>query len=74
MNAINKYVIVKQSKEETTTESGIITNSTSKPTYTVISTTDETKELEGKEIFATEYHPLEEQLYSVHIDNITAWK
>lgn len=75
MNAINKYVIVEKETEENISTNGIIQSSNEQKTiYTVIATTEETKELQGRQIFAKEYFPLEEDKYGVNIDDIVSWK
>lgn len=74
MNAINKYVVVEEKKEDNTTESGIISSAETKTTYIVTATTDDTKELQGKQVYIKDSYKLEDDLLSVHIDNILAWK
>lgn len=75
IKAINKYVIVEKKEEENVSTSGIITSTNpTKTTYVVVATTDETKELQNKQVFIKEGEELEDKLLAVHIDNILAWK
>ena len=69
--AINKRVIVEKSKIEQATNSGIIlTNDV--PVYTVVATTEDTKELQGRDIVFTQSKRLSGGYESVHVDDITA--
>ena len=69
--AINKRVVVEKSKQEQATNSGIIlTNEVS--IYTVVATTEETKELQGRDIVFTQSKKLAGGYESVDIDDITA--
>lgn len=75
IQAINKYLIVEKTEVENVSATGIIT--TSEPTktvYKVIGTTEETKELQDKEVFIKNSHPIEKDTVAVHIDDIIAWK
>ena len=69
--AINKRVIVEKSKHEQTSASGIILSNES-TTYTVVATTEETKQLQGREIVFTQSKKLAGGYESVDIDDITA--
>ncbi len=69
--AINNYVIVKEDKTEITSDSGIILND-KKPEYTVVATTEETKELMGRKVLFENPVPLEGGHYSIDIKNIVA--
>lgn len=75
MNAINKYVIAAKEEQDKTSSSGIILSSSDQKTvYTVVNTTEETKELKGKQIYIKDYTTLEDDYIAVHIDDIVAWK
>ena len=75
IQAINKYVIVEKKEEENISSTDIITSTNpTKITYIVVATTEETKDLQNKQIFIKESTELEDNLLAVHIDNILAWK
>lgn len=75
MNAINKYVVAIKETIENTSSSGIIQSSQQRKTiYTVVKTTEETKELQGKQIYIKDSTTLEDNYIAVHINDIVAWK
>lgn len=70
--AINDYVIVKEEKTVPKTLSGIIVQGNEQKTYTVVATTSQTKELQGKQVVFTSSHQLEDGYSAVDYHNIVA--
>ena len=70
--AINNFVIVEKVEDEQVSASGIVDPTKIAETYKVVSTTEVTKELDGKTIMFSESTELTQGFLSVDYNNVVA--